>query len=264
MTQLFTNMDNQIATVRKDAETFIVLGKGLTEQANALEIIDDSRVLTATEILKQCQKAEKEIEDTRISIVKQPNDFVKMVNQLFKETEQPILQAKATIKTKIVKYNEELEKKKREAEEKRLAEERARLAKLEEERKEREEAERKIREAEEAKLAEERKKLSAEQAKLEEEKLQLEREKRLLAEEKAREEEEAKLAEEKKAKEIEEARLMAEKVKGISKRWTFEYVDENAVPRAYCSPDPVKIRAAIKAGVRTIGGLRVYEDTSVK
>lgn len=257
-------MDNKLSLARRDAETFLALGKSLIEKAEELKVEDESGVVAATEILKQCQTAEKDLEEKRVSIVKDPNDFIKMVNGLFKETVNPLAEAKQTIKAKIVDYNLELEKRKREAEEKRLAEERARLAKLEEERKAREAEERAKREAEEKKLAEERAQLSAEQAKLEEEKIKIEREKRLMEEEKNREVEEARLAEEARKKEEQEANLMSQNVKGIVRTMKWEIVNESAIPRAFCSPDSKKINSAVKAGVRTIEGLRIYEDMSVR
>jgi len=41
--------------------------------------------------------------------------------------------------------------------------------------------------------------------------------------------------------------------------WTFEVCDAAAVPRAYCAPDEKAIRAAVKAGVRDIAGVRIYQ-----
>jgi hypothetical protein len=41
--------------------------------------------------------------------------------------------------------------------------------------------------------------------------------------------------------------------------WTFEVCDPAAVPRAYCAPDVQAIRAAVRAGVREIEGVRIYQ-----
>jgi hypothetical protein len=46
----------------------------------------------------------------------------------------------------------------------------------------------------------------------------------------------------------------------IRKVWTFEIQDPAAVPREYCVPDPKLIREAVKAGIREISGVRVFED----
>lgn len=44
-------------------------------------------------------------------------------------------------------------------------------------------------------------------------------------------------------------------------KWKAEIVDEAAVPREYCSADMKKINAAVKGGVRTIAGVKIFEDT---
>lgn len=41
--------------------------------------------------------------------------------------------------------------------------------------------------------------------------------------------------------------------------WTFEIINEDEIDRFLCSPDPKKIRAAIKAGVRVAKGIRIFE-----
>lgn len=45
------------------------------------------------------------------------------------------------------------------------------------------------------------------------------------------------------------------------KDWDFEIVDTNAITRDYLIPDEKKIRAVVKAGVRNIPGVRVFEVT---
>ena len=45
--------------------------------------------------------------------------------------------------------------------------------------------------------------------------------------------------------------------------WTFEIEAEAEIPREYCTPDSVKIRAAVKAGVRDIAGVRIFQDDRV-
>lgn len=44
------------------------------------------------------------------------------------------------------------------------------------------------------------------------------------------------------------------------KRWTFKVVALNKVPREYMELDEVKVRAAIKSGLRNIAGLEIYEE----
>jgi hypothetical protein len=53
------------------------------------------------------------------------------------------------------------------------------------------------------------------------------------------------------------------KVKGITKRWTFEITDPSLVTREYLVVDEKKIREAVSAGTRSIPGVRIYEDTSL-
>ena len=54
------------------------------------------------------------------------------------------------------------------------------------------------------------------------------------------------------------------KVKGILKRWTWELVDEEKVPKAFCTSDSKKINAAIKEGIRDIAGIRIFEESTVR
>lgn len=49
----------------------------------------------------------------------------------------------------------------------------------------------------------------------------------------------------------------------IQKRWTFELTDKEEVPREYLMLDNVSINNAIKAGVREIPGLRIYQKETI-
>jgi len=49
----------------------------------------------------------------------------------------------------------------------------------------------------------------------------------------------------------------------FSKEWKFEIVNESLIPREYMSPDEKKIRAVIKAGIREIPGIRIYQEDSM-
>ncbi|MBW2094182.1 MAG: hypothetical protein JRI80_04770, partial [Deltaproteobacteria bacterium] len=42
--------------------------------------------------------------------------------------------------------------------------------------------------------------------------------------------------------------------------WKAEIVDPDAVPREFCSPDIKKINEAVKAGIREMAGVRIWED----
>lgn len=45
----------------------------------------------------------------------------------------------------------------------------------------------------------------------------------------------------------------------VRKIWTYEITNESAIPREYLVVDEKKIRAVVKAGIRKIDGVRVFE-----
>jgi hypothetical protein len=45
----------------------------------------------------------------------------------------------------------------------------------------------------------------------------------------------------------------------IRMEWTVDVINEDEVPREYCSSDSSKLKAAAKAGVREIRGCKIYE-----
>lgn len=49
----------------------------------------------------------------------------------------------------------------------------------------------------------------------------------------------------------------------IRTSWDYEIADEDLVPRPYCSPDKGKIRRAIRGGMRSMMGLRIFEKKGV-
>ena len=286
-----------IIKAEKDAKTFALIGNSLVGKAKALEIkkIEDKQI--ADMLKKECLLTIQNLESKRREITVPVGNFITEVNALFKATAIPLLEAQNTVKSKILTYDQEQEKIKRELEEKAMAEERERLLKLEEERLEREriekikreEEERKLKaeqdrlkkleeerlakeieskrlnETEQRKIREEAEKQRLEKEKLEREKLEVERMKRDAEEEKKKLDEERREMELKRLAEIEKARKEAElKVKGIFKRWTWEVVKEEKIPRAFCSLDSKKINQAIKLGIRQIDGIRIFQAVSVK
>ncbi len=44
-----------------------------------------------------------------------------------------------------------------------------------------------------------------------------------------------------------------------TKRWTFEIVDQEKVPRDYLMVDNEKIRKAVQGGIRSIPGVKIFE-----
>jgi hypothetical protein len=58
--------------------------------------------------------------------------------------------------------------------------------------------------------------------------------------------------------------ILAPEVKGMTVYWKHEILNPEAVPLQYCTPDPVKINAAIKQGVRDIPGVRIFSEEKIK
>jgi hypothetical protein len=49
----------------------------------------------------------------------------------------------------------------------------------------------------------------------------------------------------------------------VKKAWTFEVEDKSKIPNEFLMIDEVKIRAAIRAGVRTMSGIKIYQKDVV-
>jgi hypothetical protein len=277
----------------KVLNAFVVRGNELKEEATKLAVNSPSDILVANSLFKQTQLAEKDIEEKRKALVLPFNDFVKQVNTLAKECGQSTAEAKLLVSQKLLAYNEKIEAGRRA----RAEEERQRLEK---ERRAQEEAdalraaeEKKRRDAEDARLAEierkqeaERQKIAAEQNALKKKEMEiearrLEEEKKLEEQRIANEQAQRKIKEdqleiERQKKQMEEDERkkqaaetqaiidVANKPKGIRSGHKFDIVDESKVPRQYCSPDAVKIRAAIKSGVLIIPGLLIQDDKRIQ
>lgn len=48
----------------------------------------------------------------------------------------------------------------------------------------------------------------------------------------------------------------------IRKIWDFEIIDTNKIPKEFMMPDTSKISKVIKAGIRSISGIRIFEKTT--
>ena len=46
--------------------------------------------------------------------------------------------------------------------------------------------------------------------------------------------------------------------------WKHEVIDAAAVPREYLMVDDAAIKAAVKAGIRAIPGVRVFEEAEMR
>lgn len=266
---------------------FTATGNKLKAEAEGLSVERADDIEIANRTFKHAQALEIKIETSRKDIVFPFNDFVKQINTLAKEVAKPTIEAKLIVSQKLLAYKEKLETiRLQEAEKERLRLEEQRL-KEEAERKAREVEEARLRKIEEDKLEvirkqqeEERLKIAREQdankraqqeieakkleeqRKIEEERINIERQKRELEEQQKEIEKqkadmeaaELKKQQERKQEEID----AANKVKGVRKEIVFDIIDEDKVPRAYCSPDDKKIRAAIKLGLKEIEGLKIY------
>ena len=178
--------------------------------------------------LKAVKVKIKEIEEQRTRIVKPINDSVAKINAIFKPLTDECKRLKEIMERNILEYS------------------RIELARQQEE-------ERKLREIESQRLL-------AEQKRLEEEALKNNSEVYIT--------EAIKL--EQRIEEVENRPSMV--VNGINgdwtklrikENWTYELLDDNEVPRELCSPDHSKIMAQIKAGVREIKGIKIYNKGSV-
>lgn len=249
-----------------EAAEFIEEWASLHRQAQVLEIVTPDDTVAAANLLKDCNSFIKRVEISRKEVTEPLQEFVKGAIAKEKELVKPAVQSKDIIQQKVKAYNEKLEQIRKE--------EAARIQKEKDDERAREEAERKRREEEEAA---QRKKEDDELAEMEaddaekaakQKEIEDERIRREFAENKAKREEEErmkKLEDEAKQKQaVLDANSAAAKPKWMTSYWKYEIEDETQVPLAYCSPDSAKINAAIKAGVREIPGVRVYEDKIMK
>lgn len=65
------------------------------------------------------------------------------------------------------------------------------------------------------------------------------------------------------AMQIEPPVISATKVAGARVIWKAELIDEDQVPREYCSPNMVKINASLKLGIREIPGVKIWADEKI-
>lgn len=49
----------------------------------------------------------------------------------------------------------------------------------------------------------------------------------------------------------------------VTRTWTFEIINEAAIPRKYLAVDLVKLGKVVRAGVRAIPGVRIYERETI-
>jgi hypothetical protein len=200
----------------------------LDKKTTEIKISNDNEFGIANDILKSVKLKIKTIEDRRKDIVAPLNDYVSLRNAEFKPFSKHLEDIKGKIESEIMRYNRERQEQLRiEAEQKRQEE----LKKLKED--------------------EELQRMKAE---LTDNKIDI-----IKADVMAI-----------KQKEIENSEI---EIKNsfrtdtvntiISENWDFEIINEKEVSLDFCSPDPKKIKLAIKNGQREMSGIRIFDKGKI-
>jgi hypothetical protein len=211
----------------------------LKARAEGLEVRDDAAMAEATSLSLGLDRLKRALEKRRKETVDPPNQFVKAVNGAAKFFSDPVTEAISALKAKMTAYQAA------------LVREREAAARAEAARREAE-----ARAAAEKRAAELRREMEAKAA-TEAEKAEAEARARAVAEA------EAKAALMAAAPPPPEAPRTVRTEAGAAqlvKKWTFRVSDPALVPREYLALDERKVREAIRAGVREIPGLEIYED----
>lgn len=58
--------------------------------------------------------------------------------------------------------------------------------------------------------------------------------------------------------------VSAPTIKGLTVTWKYEIENENLVPRQYCSPDGPKLQTAVRSGIRSIPGVKIFQDEKIR
>lgn len=246
-----------LAPVRAALEPYLEQIDAMAAQAQAVIITDEVSQTRAVEMAGQVKRLGKSIETARVNFVAAPNDYVKQVNGLGKGILAKLETIEKGLKRKMADYAQFVEQERRKAE---AAAQQAAI-----------EAQRKI--DEEARLAQEAADKAAAEAKAKADEAA-----------KAGAADAASLAEIAKAEEA-KAQVVASMptvqvempvipqasgpvrtaagTASVRKRWEFGITDPTAIPREYLMVDEKKIREAVKAGVRSIPGVNIFETSDI-
>jgi len=233
---------------------------GVEAIASALAVTTDDECLIASSNLAEVAQVRKGAEARRKHIVGPQNEAIRRINDFFHQLVDPLERAEATLKTKILAYRrvqEEaaaIERRQAEEERRRAAEaEFARLRALEDARLVAEAAERARREAQAEPMASQAEKAAAVAA---------ERAATLALAVETKAAQQATLARVVIAPAREIAKTIATRAGSVTARkvWRFEIVEPMRVPHEYWVVDEKRIGEAVRAGVREIPGVRIYED----
>ncbi len=194
----------------------------------SIVVTDQTSMRSAVDACAQIKGLIKRVEEVRVGIVSEPNEFVKTINARAREVSNPLMSIETHLKRLLGVYAAKVEQEQRE-ERNRLEEERRRAQ-------EQKDAELVAVGA----LAPDMHTEFAEKARIERE----------------ASEQSAELARKEKA-------LENERVPGVTKRWVFEVLDKAKVPMEFLYVDRVTVNDAIRFGKRDIPGLRVFQEESV-
>jgi len=238
--------ETKLEAINKDIDTFVLKTKTLV-------IKTKEQMTGATEYLANIVARKKRIEVIRISYTQPLNETLRNINADFKKASAPLEESEGIVKSKMIEYrrveSERIEVKRKKEEEKQRKQDEIRR------KKERRQAEK------EAKIAE--KKLAKENLS---KKKAADAQKIIDDEKQAKQDELDKQGEEF----VPEVDIKQENTvhsesgaARMRKVWKFEIENEKQIPKAYLTVDEVKIRKAIKSGIREIAGVRIYEDEQV-
>ena len=229
----FQSVDIAEGRLNEASESLVAISDQISKDAKEIIIAGGDDREIATYVLKDIKTIVSGLEKTRNALVSPLNARVKEVNDFFKRHTVEFQGSDKILRGKVIDYEWkqegerlELEAAARRAEEeaRRKVDEAARIA-AESANKESEEFEAAMREAEQAKQEAGTKAVAA------------------MAPEKTQ---------------------RYDGVKSTTKKvWTFEILDNNAVPRKYLEVDTTAIRNAVRAGVRDIPGVRIYQDVQL-
>ena len=190
--------------------------------ASQIEVKDDLSIKVAVEMAGQTKQIYKQIEDNRKEIVKEPNKYVKAVNSFAKTFKEPLENIETELKTKIRRYQIEQDRKSREAGIK-----------------------------------------ARKEAEAEQKRLVVEARKKAETEKKTEDEIEDAVAE----VEIVTVAPVVSKVTrtetgsaSLRKNWAWKEIDFEKIPDEYKTIDTIKINKAVRAGMRNIPGIEIFEE----
>ncbi len=215
-----------LEVARQGMEPFRKKALDFEAKALAIKVTSEVTQTSATALAGEVKKAAKAVEDTRKQSVTPLNEIVRDINALAKEISAPLEKAEAYLKNQLTHFATQQELERRKEEERRRQEAAAEQARLN------------------AEAAAEQNRLNAEakakgldvvasiQAPLVPEVV------------------------------VEAAPSTVRTASGSSflrTTWTFEVVDLASVPREFLILDEKQVNASIKAGVREIQGIRIFE-----